>query len=33
MTPLTWTYMLVAWSLVLALNIFCFARIFRSKGK
>ncbi len=33
MTPLTWTYMLTAWGLVLALNVFCFAQIFRRKRR
>lgn len=31
MTPGAWLYMILVWSVIIALNIFCFARIFRKK--
>ncbi len=33
MTPGSWIYMLTVWGLIIALNIFCFARIFGKKRK
>lgn len=31
MTPGTWIYMLVVWAAIIALNIYCFSRIFAKK--
>jgi len=31
MTPLSWTFMLVVWAAIIALNVFCFGRIFRKR--
>ena len=32
MTTGTWIYMLVVWAVIIALNIYCFARIFTKKN-
>jgi hypothetical protein len=32
MTPLSWAYMLLAWGLIVALNVFCFYRLFTRGG-
>ncbi len=31
MTPLTWIYMGIVWAAIIALNVFCFSRIFMKK--
>ncbi len=31
MTPLSWIYMGLVWAAIIALNIFCFSRIFKNK--
>jgi hypothetical protein len=31
MTAGTWIYMLIVWAVIIALNIYCFARIFAKK--
>ena len=32
MTPLSWAYMLVVWAAIIALNVFCFGRMFRNRA-
>ncbi len=31
MTPVSWIWMLLCWSVITALNVYCFARIFRKR--
>ena len=31
MTPVSWLYMALVWAAIIALNIFCFYRIFKKK--
>lgn len=32
MTPISWLYMLLVWGLIVAVNVFCFYRLFKKKG-
>lgn len=32
MTPVSWAYMVLVWGLIIALNVFCFYRLF-ARGK
>lgn len=32
MTAGSWIYMLVVWTIIIGLNVFCFSRIFGNKG-
>lgn len=31
MTPGAWVYLIVVWSIIIAVNVFCFSRIFGKK--
>ena len=31
MTPGTWIYLIVVWAVIIALNVYCFVRIFAKK--
>jgi hypothetical protein len=33
MTAGSWAYMLLVWSVITAINVFCFVRIFRKKSR
>lgn len=33
MTPLSWLYMGLVWAAIIALNLFCFYRIFKKNGQ
>lgn len=32
MTLFSWIYMITVWAIILGLNVFCFYRVFRSRG-
>ncbi len=33
MTPVSWLYMALVWAAIIALNIFCFCRIFKKSSR